>query len=59
MGRPKIQDQCKPVKFKSGKIPIPRGKGHYAEAKKAEYIDKNLDKAKKHYLKEIAYGSRK
>ena len=51
--------RANPARFHSNKIPIPRGHTHYAEAKRAEYLDKNLDKAKELYLKEIHTGDRK
>ena len=41
------------------KYPIPRGNSFYAEAKRAEYIEKNLEKAASLYLKEIHSGDRK
>ena len=41
------------------KYPIPRGNSYYAEAKRAEYIEKDLEKAASLYLKEIEFGERK
>ena len=41
------------------KYPIPRGNSYYAEAKRAEYIEKDLEKAASLYLKEINSGERK
>lgn len=41
------------------KYPIPRGNSYYAEAKRAEYIEKDLEKAASLYLKEIKSGERK
>ena len=41
------------------KYPIPRGNSYYSEAKRAEYIEKNLEKAASLYLKEIKSGMRK
>jgi hypothetical protein len=41
------------------RYPIPRGNSSYAEAKRAEYIAKDLDKAEQLYLQEIQHGERK
>jgi hypothetical protein len=41
------------------RFPIPRGNSFYADAKRAEYIEKNLAKAENLYKKEIESGERK
>jgi len=40
------------------KLPIPRGESWYAKAKKAEYLDKDLDKAIQYYQKAVTSNDR-
>jgi len=47
------------VSRKSDPLPVPKGDSPYALAKRAEYIEKNLEKAKDLYKKAISQGDRR
>ena len=51
----RTQKRLQPTKW----FPIPKGDSYYSEAKRAEYIDKNWERAEILYTKEIELGDRK